>query len=254
MVSLTKPDGPRTTFKVFGSPYSPEFGLWAFGYRETAAFDLWKQIPLDTDVVITHTPMKYHCDETVTRRAVGCEALRQMMWRVRPRLAVCGHIHEARGAELIKWDLSTPNISYKEDHVQTWQDPGEGNEKVSLIDLTGRGEMRLANDGSRGDELSNVQELIDDSREMNAEDSTVEGLDSEVVHAAPSASTIRGYGGSPPSFRSDLEALSGRLGRKQTCVVNAAILANSWPQRGHGGKRYNKPIVVDIDLPIMEDQ
>jgi hypothetical protein len=40
--------------------------------------------------------------------------------------------------------------------------------------------------------------------------------------------------------------LASRVDRSMTCVVNAAIMQNSWG----GPKRLNKPIVVDIDLPV----
>lgn len=62
-----------------------------------------------------------------------------------------------------------------------------------------------------------------------------------------------GQGGMPPSARCDIEALSGRMGRMETCVVNAAVMANSWPHKGVEGKRFNKPMVVDIDLPVWRD-
>lgn len=138
-VRLTKPDGPRTTFNIFGSPYSPARGLWAFGYdSEEQASRLWDQIPADTDVLLTHTPPKYHCDESRDRGAAGCGILRETLWRVRPRLAVCGHIHEARGAENISWDLEDPTVKHKERGTDYWIDPGENNKKQSLIDLTRR--------------------------------------------------------------------------------------------------------------------
>ena len=47
----------------------------------------------------------------------------------------------------------------------------------------------------------------------------------------------------------NVEALVGRIGRKETCVINAAIMASSYG----GPKRFNKPIVVDIDLPVWRD-
>ena len=77
-----------------------------------------------------------------------------------------------------------------------------------------------------------------------------------VVPAGPSTnfpelpSATRGQGGMPPSGRCDLEALSQRMGRKETCIINAAVMASSWPHKGVNGRKYNKPIVVDIDLPI----
>ena len=48
--------------------------------------------------------------------------------------------------------------------------------------------------------------------------------------------------------RTHTEVNDGRQGRLETCIINAAIMARS---HGNGPKRYNKPIVVDIDLPII---
>ncbi len=117
-------------FKVFGSPYSPARGCWAFGYPPNKASDLWDRIPLDTDVVVTHTPPKYHCDESRDRDAAGCEILRQTLWRVRPSLAICGHVHEGRGAERVLWDFGSSDIKYNESDVQYWIDPGLDNKKT----------------------------------------------------------------------------------------------------------------------------
>lgn len=66
-------------------------------------------------------------------------------------------------------------------------------------------------------------------------------------------SATHGRGGTATSRRGDFEALLGRMGRKETCVINAAIMASSWPHKDSGGKKYNKPIVVDIDLPVWAD-
>lgn len=120
-VQFVREDGLQTGFKVFGSPYSPANGLWAFSYPVEKASELWdRSIPLDTDIVITHTPPKYHCDESRDRGAAGCEILRQKLWRVRPALAICGHVHEGRGAERITWDLEMQNVKYKEYLTGHW--------------------------------------------------------------------------------------------------------------------------------------
>lgn len=265
---LTSSDGPRTSFKVFGSPYSPAKGMWAFSYELNEAAELWRAIPLDSDIVITHSPPKYHLDERRDRRAAGCEDLRKGLWRIRPRLAVCGHIHESRGAEIIKWDLGMSNHKYKESGVDIWTDPGKDNQKISLVDLRQIGGRGLLNDGSVGDvriksitdnqaEYVFSQESLADSsitrdQPQNAVQSALSRMATSLL-ALPSSSppsATRGQGGTPPSRRCDLDALSGRLGRKETCVVNAAIMASSWPHKGNGGKKFNKPIVVDVDLPV----
>jgi len=270
-VDLVSPTGPRTTFKIFGSPFSPAKGTWAFGYTPEEAMQIWDQIPLDSDLVITHTPPKYHCDETKERQSAGCEELRNALWRVRPRLAICGHVHEGRGAERIRWDLGVSNLKYKESSVERWEDPGRDNKKISLVDLSSRGKSPIQNDGAVGEPLSNgngpnilrnvpILSPPDDRHEKpesiaSLKPTTELGLSR--VTANPLAikteslvPSTRGQGGAPPSQRCDLEALCGRMGRQETCVVNAAIMATSWPRVG--GKKFNKPIIVDIDLPLWE--
>jgi len=196
---------------------------------------------MDTDVVITHGPPKYHCDETQRGRSVGCEVLRQTLWRVRPRLNICGHIHEARGAERILWDLHGSNVKYNELNTKPWIDPGQDNKKQSLIDLTARGGAALDYETTGANESTPVTEQHPQS------DSSTVLLPSSIEGAV---SYPRGHGGIPPSDRCDMEALSGRMGRKETWVINAAIKASSWPPTSGATKLFNKPIVVDIDLPV----
>lgn len=243
--------------------------MWAFGYGPDEAAQLWDRIPLDTNIVVTHTPPKYHCDERTDRRAVGCEGLRNALWRVRPRLAVCGHVHEGRGAERVRWDLSASNIKYKESNVVSWDDPGWDNKKLSIIDLTAKGGKLLENDGSVGDWEPTVSgDIVRDPvavlSPLNTRDagplssskpSARLGVSRVTANllAVPSPTlppATRGQGGTPPSQRCDLEALSGRMGRKETCIVNAAIMASSWPRSA--AKTFNKPIVIDIDLPVWK--
>ncbi|TID24456.1 Metallo-dependent phosphatase [Venturia nashicola] len=142
VIKLSSPEGPHTSFSIFGSPYSPSHKLWAFGYKPDAAKGLWDQIPMDTDVVVTHTPPAGHCDQQISKDGMtGCEELRRRLWTVRPLLHVCGHTHEGRGVEKVKWRDSIDRAPFLEESVEIWEDPGwgEGNRKQSLVDLTGRG-------------------------------------------------------------------------------------------------------------------
>ncbi|ROV90232.1 hypothetical protein VMCG_10241 [Cytospora schulzeri] len=268
-IIMDKHPSLKTRFTVFGSPYSPKNGMWAFGYDKVSpagptdtepgtagglpsAGALWSAIPLDTDIVVTHTPPYTHCDESTSkRRALGCEDLRQALWRVRPKLAVCGHVHEGRGAERVRWDvLGASGAPYTELGVERWEDPGagQGNNKMSLVDLTSRGgkppldhhsdppARRGASEDSRG--------RVGGTCEPSADDTTT-------GTALPGFGT-RGIGGNPNlSVRCDRAALCSRMGRRETCVVNCAIAATNWPHTG--GKKFNKPVVVDLDLPVLED-
>ncbi|KAK2591587.1 hypothetical protein QQS21_010715 [Conoideocrella luteorostrata] len=144
-IRLCSPQGPMTQFTVFGSPYSPRHGHWAFYYdapvdpsNDAQLTKIWDRIPQHTDLVVTHTPPRTLCDATDEQRASGCEALRRALWRVQPRLAVCGHIHDGRGAARVTWDTVSENGTYAEKPVLAWADPGAENKKLSLVDLTGR--------------------------------------------------------------------------------------------------------------------
>lgn len=269
VINLNSPSGPRTIFKVFGSPFSPAKGNWAFGYGLEEARQIWDRIPLDSDITVTHTPPKYHCDEANNRRSEGCEALREALWRIRPRLAICGHIHEGRGAERIRWDLGASNIKFKENGVEQWDDPGKDNKKQSSVDLTSRSSKPLQNDGSSWDQKlyisGNIQtppsvvcdRLTGCPTESGPKPTAISGITQitppNKLSVPPESLLLatKGQGGIPPSHRCDLGALSGRMGRMETYVVNAAIMASSWPHKG-GGKKFNKPIVVDIDLPVSK--
>jgi hypothetical protein len=57
------------------------------------------RIPKETDVLITHTPPKYHLDLNL-----GCPGLLSESWKVKPRLHIFGHIHSGHGREAVFWD------------------------------------------------------------------------------------------------------------------------------------------------------
>ncbi|KAI5865257.1 Metallo-dependent phosphatase [Durotheca rogersii] len=235
-IKLTSSAGPRTTFSVFGSPYTPAYGSWAFQYSRSdlnAGEKVWKDIPLNTDILITHGPPRTHNDRTLLGDTAGCEILRQAMWRVRPRIALCGHIHEARGVERVRWDLSGESVRYKElAKSYQWEDPGVGNEKNSLVDLTSRRGAPLDNDGG----MVLVDGPVIESTTGN--DATTIASGTSAQNLTENAAPTRGDGARLPE----------RLGRRETCIVNCAIQATSYPHSGP--RRLHKPIVIDIDLPV----
>jgi len=259
-ISLPSSDGPPTTFRVFGSPYVPARGTdWAFSYPfdSSTADELWKQIPFDTDIVVTHTPSYNHCDQSPKWGTAGCKELRNALWRVRPRLAVCGHVHEARGAEVVRWKLGLRHVTGAEEWTKRWKDPGVGGKKMSLLDLTGKVGRKLVNDGVEG-VIENEAQLVfsvDGKEERYEDEETDSSSTSSDEPTRPDTSfepiktpTVQHQIRRPSALKQPpTRPVSGRRGRLETCIVNAAIMARS---HGNGPKRYNKPIVVDIDLPI----
>lgn len=84
--------------KIYGSPWQPEFGNWAFNLpRGEECLKKWNQIPDDTDILLTHTPPIGHGDLVCSGIRAGCvELLSTVQQRVKPRYHVFGHIHEGR--------------------------------------------------------------------------------------------------------------------------------------------------------------
>jgi len=149
---------------------------------------------------------------------------------------VCGHVHQGRGAQRLRWDTRGPIDA----SVESWEDPNPdpSSAKISLVDLTARG-------GNRPLDFEDpAPQLVE--RDVGG----APGLPGPAEGASCSSVSSLGPG------RSDgarLFASAGHLdsvdrtGRRETCVVNCAIVATGWPHTG--GKRFNKPIVVDINLP-----
>lgn len=240
-LKLESDKGPRTIFNIFGSPYSPAKGLWAFGYRPEAAAALWEQIPIDADVVVTHTPPKNHCDGNASRASAGCESLRQNLWRVRPRLALCGHVHEGRGSERVSWDLTGSKRMYAEISTDHWVDPASESKRQCLLDLTSNGSAPVRNQSD-----GKLKPFSHTSAQWKRKISFAEASPPDPIVAHERQS------GFLPSSCCDFKVQESRLDRQETCVVNAAIMASSWPYKDKGGRKYNKPFVIDVDLPIWE--
>src|SRR6516162_4664118 len=61
---------------VYGSPWQPWFGGWAFNlHRGPELAAVWAKIPAGTDVLITHGPPAGILDQTRRGDAVGCADL-----------------------------------------------------------------------------------------------------------------------------------------------------------------------------------
>jgi len=83
--------------KIWGSPFSPTFGNWSFMKARHNLDKVWRKIPSDADVVVTHTPPKRVLDLTYDRahnlEYCGCNALSKQIIKLNPILHLFGHIH-----------------------------------------------------------------------------------------------------------------------------------------------------------------
>lgn len=84
--------------QVFGSPWSPAHGVWAFqAERGEPLEQKWQRIPEETQILITHGPPRGILDRHVSGIPLGCQQLRERVESLKPRLHLFGHVHESHG-------------------------------------------------------------------------------------------------------------------------------------------------------------
>ena len=85
-------------FKIWGSPYCPYFNNWAWMQPDNMLKEMWDVIPLETEIIITHS-MPYGILDGVLPRmqSVGSLTLRDAIKRVHPYIQIGGHLHESYG-------------------------------------------------------------------------------------------------------------------------------------------------------------
>jgi 3',5'-cyclic AMP phosphodiesterase CpdA len=87
---------------LYGSPWQPMFGGLAFNLPRGADLAAkWALIPPGTDILVTHGPPYGHVDALPSGRHVGDVDLAAAIAAVKPRLHVCGHIHQGYGTSQI---------------------------------------------------------------------------------------------------------------------------------------------------------
>ena len=98
--------------KIWGSPVQPWFYNWAFNRRGDEIQKHWDMIPTDTDILITHGPIKGYLDVTMRGELVGCPFLREHLPKLTElKLHVSGHIHEGYGRVVLPDDRVLVNAS-----------------------------------------------------------------------------------------------------------------------------------------------
>lgn len=87
--------GGRTFFGLgAGIPVTP--WDWSFDLSDDLAAEALAGCP-EGAVLVLHSPPKGHCDASGSGESLGSQALADAIERVKPPLAVCGHVHESWG-------------------------------------------------------------------------------------------------------------------------------------------------------------
>lgn len=113
---------------IWGSPYTPTFGDWAFMRDRGAEIrDHWNLIPTGLHILATHGPPYGILDQTMLGAAVGCYDLLQRVMEVKPKVHLFGHIHENNGMKEI--------LGVKFYNVAICDDYNRVIEKPTLVEL-----------------------------------------------------------------------------------------------------------------------
>lgn len=92
----------RERLHVWASPWSKQFGFWAFMKPDSELAPFYAAIPDDVNVIVSHQPPYGFCDQVADfgsrrLRNEGSRELLKAIDRVKPRVVICGHIHEGHG-------------------------------------------------------------------------------------------------------------------------------------------------------------
>lgn len=93
------------------------------------ASTLWRAVSLDTAIIATHTPAYNHRDSSQKLDAAGSLELRGTLWRVRSKLASCGHLREGRGVGVV----DPPALSYTEHETTQCHGRGAGKKEAESV-------------------------------------------------------------------------------------------------------------------------
>lgn len=84
--------------RIFGSPYTPTFGNWAYMKSRNNLHSYWQEIPEDTDILVTHGPPKTVLDLSYNPsnqlEFCGDNALLKRVKEMNIKYHCFGHIHD----------------------------------------------------------------------------------------------------------------------------------------------------------------
>lgn len=110
---------------IYGSPVTPKFFNWAFGFNDNTLVRYWDKIPTNTDILVTHGP-PYGILDIVKQKSeyvsLGSVSLRDKLDKINPKYHLFGHIHEGYGMVTIK-NTTYVNASSMNDKYQMVNKP-----------------------------------------------------------------------------------------------------------------------------------
>lgn len=114
--------------RFYGMPWVPNLKRWAFYAPDDDLRSRYNDVPETTDIVISHGPPRGYCDFTVPMYGsmhAGFKEANNMLERVKPKLFICGHIHEGYGVAEHPSGAVVLNVSHNTEEYQPINQPME---------------------------------------------------------------------------------------------------------------------------------
>jgi len=113
-----------------GVPHTPRFHNWAFNDDDTpgALGRRWAQVPVGTDVLVSHGPPFGVCDTARRGDSDPLGSRTQAAWLQsadpnRPRVVICGHIHGSGGQSATCGDSHVYNVALVDESYRPCRNP-----------------------------------------------------------------------------------------------------------------------------------
>ena len=130
--------------KIYGTPWTPTFGNWAYMTNEDALDNIFSKIPEGLDILLSHGPA-YGWNDTIMQypeRAygrdehIGSKSLRKHILRAKPLWTCVGHIHsgshkvtrianlqDRNNENFVMEDFNVVNVSILDEDYEKAYDP-----------------------------------------------------------------------------------------------------------------------------------
>jgi len=98
--------------RIYGLPFSP-ISIGPSAFTRPRFEDCWSDIRHGPyDLLLSHSPPRGHLDQNRRGEHIGCDHFLSAIRRMQPSAAVFGHVHEARGSDIIEWGNGTSTRLY----------------------------------------------------------------------------------------------------------------------------------------------
>ena len=109
---------------IYGTPWTPHLPRWAFPAEGEKAEEIYKGIPDDLDILISHGPPHGYSDRVSWAGHVGSDELLAVCKEKKPKRVICGHIHEGFGTYPADWG-TVYNVSHNNEYYEPVNAPIE---------------------------------------------------------------------------------------------------------------------------------